>query len=161
MKTKFFLAFMVVIIAALLSHFLFEWLILKDFENYVNGVREDQMYWITASAESSYGKGQWVPETLSETIHWAMMMGLDIKILDNEGQEVISSARIMESLPPVMKGRMQDLFHIDKNKGTYLEYPLYSGGQIIGTLSARRFQKQDIAEKEMVFKRRTKILRIM
>ncbi len=156
MKTKFFLAFMVVIVSALLSHFLFEWLILKDFENYVNGVREDQLYWITASAESSHGKGQWNPETLSETVHWAMMMGLDIKILDQEGREVISSARIMESLPPVMKGRMQDLFHIDKNKGTYLEYPLYSGGQIIGTLSARRFQKQDIAEKEMVFKRRTK-----
>ncbi|KPK45377.1 MAG: hypothetical protein AMK74_03760 [Nitrospira bacterium SM23_35] len=156
MKTKFFLAFLIVIITALLSHFLFEWLIIRDFENYVNGVREDQLFWITASAENSYGNGKWIPETLSETIHWAMMMGLDIKILDTEGKEVVSSSRIMKSLHPVMKKRMEGLFHIDKTKGTYQEYPLYSGGHIIGKLSARPFQKQDIAEKEMIFKRRTK-----
>lgn len=156
MKTKFFLAFLIVIIAALLSNFLFEWLIMRDFENYVNGVREDQLYWITASAESSYGNGKWIPETLSETIHWAIMMGLDIKILDTEGKEVVSSDHIMETLHLGMKKRMEGLFNIDKTKGEYQEYPLYSGGHIIGTLSARPFQKQEIAEREMIFKRRTR-----
>lgn len=157
MKTKFFLAFLIVIFTALLSNFLFEWLIMRDFENYVNGVKEDQLYWITASAESSYGHGKWTPETLSETIHWAMMMGLDIKIFDAEGKEVISSTRIMESLHPVMKKRMEGLFHIDKAKGVLQKYPLYSGGQMIGTLSVRPFQKQEIAEKEVIFKKRTNI----
>ncbi|MFH1703655.1 MAG: HAMP domain-containing sensor histidine kinase [Nitrospirota bacterium] len=129
---------------------------MRDFENYVNGVREDQLYWITASAESSYGNGKWIPETLSETVHWAIMMGLDIKILDTEGKEVFSSDQIRESLHPVMKKRMEGLFNIYKTKGAYQEYPLYSGGHIIGTLSARPFQKQEIAEKETIFKRRTK-----
>jgi signal transduction histidine kinase len=129
---------------------------MRDFENYVNGVREDQLYWITASAESSYGNGKWIPETLSETIHWAIMMGLDIKILDTEGKEVVSSDHIMETLHLGMKKRMEGLFNIDKTKGEYQEYPLYSGGHIIGTLSARPFQKQEIAEREMIFKRRTR-----
>jgi two-component system sensor histidine kinase BaeS len=156
MRTKIFLAFLIVIITALLSQFLFEWLIVRDFENYVASVKEDQLFWITTSAENSYESGQWSQDTLSETIHWAMMMGLDIKILDTEGREVVSSALMMESLHPVMKKRMEGLFQIDKTKGNFQEYPLYSGGRIIGKLSARPFQKQEIAEKEMTFKRRSR-----
>ena len=156
MKTKFFLAFLIVILTALLSTFLFERLITRDFENYVRGVQEDQLYWITTSAESSYVHGEWNHATLSETVHWAMMMGLDTKILDTYGNEIISSHRIMQSLSPVMQKRMEGLFQIDKTLGVFQDYPLYSEGQIIGTLSTRPFQKQEIAEKEVIFQKRMK-----
>ena len=100
MKTKIFLAFLVVIFTALLSNFLFEWFIMRDFENYIRGVKEDQVYWITASAESGYENDRWNDAVLSETVHWAMMMGLDIRILDTDGNEITSSPQIMESLSP-------------------------------------------------------------
>ena len=58
MKTKIFLAFLTVILAALLSNFIFEWLIIRDFDNYVSGVREDQFYWTLASVEGSYSDGE-------------------------------------------------------------------------------------------------------
>ena len=156
MKTKFFLAFLIVILTALLSTFLFERLITRDFENYVRGVQEDQLYWITTSAESSYERGKWNHTILSETVHWAMMMGLDTKILNTHGDEIISSHRIIQSLSPVMQKRMEGLFQIDKTRGVFQDYPLYSEGQKIGTLSTRPFQKQEIAEKEVIFQKRMK-----
>ena len=156
MKTKFFLAFLIVILTALLSTFLFERLITRDFENYVRGVQEDQLYWITTSAESSYERGKWNHTILSETVHWAMMMGLDTKIFNTHGDEIISSHRIIQSLSPVMQKRMEGLFQIDKTRGVFQDYPLYSEGQKIGTLSTRPFQKQEIAEKEVIFQKRMK-----
>jgi two-component system sensor histidine kinase BaeS len=129
MKTKLFLAFLAVILIALLSNFIFEWLIMRDFENYVNGVREDQLYWITTSAESSYERGKWNNALLMETAHWAMMMGLDIKIIDASGSEIISSQNVMASLPTTMKERMEGLFHIRQTAGVFEEYPLYHAGE--------------------------------
>ncbi len=156
MKTKIFLAFIVVILAALLSNFIFEWLIIRDFDNYVNGVREDQFYWILASVEGSYSNGGWNKKTLSESIHWGMMLGLDIKILDIAGEEILSSKEVMESLPKAMKRRMEGLFHMRTTTGAFDKYPLYIKGERIGILLSRPFQKEQIKEKESIFKRRTK-----
>ncbi len=156
MKTKIFLAFIVVIFAALLSNFIFEWLIMRDFGNYVKGVKEDQFYWILASVEGGYAGGRWDKEALSESMHWSMMMGLDIKILDNSGQEVLSSHEAMQSLSGTMMSRMEGLFHIHETGGKFDEYPLYMKSERIGTLLARPFQKEEIKEKEFIFKRRVK-----
>jgi signal transduction histidine kinase len=156
MKTKIFLAFIIVILAALLSNFIFQWLIIKDFDNYVNGVKEDQFYWILASVEGSYSDGKWDTKTLSESIHWAMMLGLDIKVLNADGHEVISSVEVMDSLSDTMKHRMKTLFHMHMTKGKYEEYPLYIEGKNIGKLLSRPFEKDVIKEKEAVFRMRSK-----
>ena len=156
MKTKIFLAFIVVILAALLSNFIFEWLIIRDFDNYVGGVKEDQFYWVLASIEGSYSGGVWNKRALSESIHWGMMLGLDIKIIDVTGEEVLSSNEVIESLSESMKRRMEGLFHMHATTGSFDQYPLYIKGKRIGTLLSRPFQKEQIKEKESIFKRRTK-----
>ena len=158
MKTKIFLAFIAIILAALLSNFIFEWLIIRDFDNYVNGVREDQFYWILASVEGSYSDGKWNKGSLSESIHWAMMLGLNLKVLDNAGKEIISSHEMMESLSESMKQRMDEHFHIHAHEaeGKFTDYPLYAKGKKIGALLSQPFQKQEIQEKESIFKKRTK-----
>ncbi len=156
MKTKIFLAFIVIIFSALLSNFIFEWLIIKDFDNYVKGVKEDQFYWILASVEGSYSDGRWNTKALSEAIHWAMMLGIDIKVLDSDGHEVISSREVMDSLSDTMKQRMEALFHMHMTEGRYEEYPLYIKGKNIGNLLSRSFAKDVIKEKESIFKRRAK-----
>lgn len=155
MKTKIFSAFLLIIFTALLSNFIFEWLIIRDFENYVSKVTEDQVYWIKTSAESSYD-GHWNHAMLSETIHWAMMMGLDAKVLDSSGREIIASHHIIDSLHDIMKHRMEELFHIHRTNEPFREKPLYQDEKVIGVLAWRPFQKQELAEKEAVFKRRTK-----
>ncbi len=156
MKTKIFLAFIIVILAALLSNFIFQWLIIKDFDNYVSGVKEDQFYWILASVEGSYCNGRWDTKALSESIHWAMMLGLDIKVFNANGQEIISSHEVMGSLSDTMKRRMEGLFHIHKTKGKYETYPIYIQGKQVGMLFLRPFEKDAIKEKEAIFRRRAK-----
>jgi len=156
LKTKIFLAFIVIILAALLSNFIFEWLIIKDFDNYVGGVKEDQFYWVLASIEGSYSRGAWNKGALSESIHWGMMLGLDIKIIDITGEEVLSSNEVMNSLSESMKRRMEGLFHLHATTGSFDRYPLYIKGKRIGTLLSRPFLKEQIKEKETVFKQRTK-----
>lgn len=156
MRTKIFFAFLVVIFAALLSNFIFEWLIIKDFENYVMGVREDHLYWIMASVEGSYSDDRWDRGTLLESIHWAMMLGYEVKVIDAQGKEIISSAEVIRSLSEPMRRRMEVLSHIHKAEGNFEEYPLYMKGKMIGTLLSRPFQKDAIKEKETIFKRRTK-----
>jgi hypothetical protein len=104
MRTKLFIAFIIIIATALLSTIVFEGLILKDFENYVTGVKEDQVYWIIASAEGAFMDGTWDNQMLSESIHWAMMMGLDIKIVDTGGREIVPAQHVMESLSRHRKG---------------------------------------------------------
>ncbi|PIX88017.1 MAG: hypothetical protein COZ31_07375, partial [Nitrospirae bacterium CG_4_10_14_3_um_filter_44_29] len=130
----------------------------RDFDNYVNGVREDQFYWTLASVEGSYSDGKWNKGSLSESIHWAMMLGLNVKVLDNAGKEIISSHDVMESLPESMKRRMDEHFHVHAHEaeGKFTDYPLYAKGKKIGTLLSQPFQKQEIKEKESIFKKRTK-----
>ena len=85
MRTKLFRSFLIVILAALLAGFIFQGLIVRDFDNYVSGVKEDQFRWIRASLESSYHDGKWDKRALSETLHWAMMLGLDMEVYDSQG----------------------------------------------------------------------------
>ena len=157
MRTKLLLAFIVVIFASLVSTVIFERLILNDFDSYAEGVRKDQIYWIIASAEGGYKDGKWDAQMLSESIHWAMMMGLDVRIVDTEGREIIPSCSVMESLSPGMKRRMAELFRIDMDTDRkYDEFPIVSNGTKIGSLLARSFQKKELAEKEAIFKTRVR-----
>ncbi len=157
MRTKLFLAFIVVIFASLVSTVIFERLILNDFDSYAEGVKKDQIYWIIASAEGGYKDGKWDAQILSESIHWAMMMGLDVRIVDTEGREIIPSNSVMESLSPGMKRRMEELFRIDMaTDRKYDEFPVMSNGAKIGSLLARSFQKKELAEKEAIFKTRVR-----
>jgi two-component system sensor histidine kinase BaeS len=157
MRTKLFLAFIIIILAGLLSTVVFELLIVKDFDNYVEGIRDDQIHWIMISVEGSYTDGSWDGQVLSESIHWAMMMGLDVRILDTRRKEVIPSHHYIDSLSPNMKQRMEELFHIHTDANlTYNEFPLYSKGEKIGFLLARSFLKKELAEKEAIFKARVR-----
>ncbi|MBI5205136.1 MAG: HAMP domain-containing histidine kinase [Nitrospirae bacterium] len=158
MKTKIFLAFIAVILTALLSNFIFQWLIMKDFDSYVGSVKKDQFYWVLASVEGSYSDGKWDKDSLSESIHWAMMLGLNVKVLDNSGKEVISSHEVMGSLSESMKQRMAEHFHIHAHEtdGKFTDYPLYIKDKRIGTFLSMPFQKQELKEKESIFKKRTR-----
>ena len=157
MRTKLFLAFIAIILTALLSTIVFEVKILKDFDNYVSSIRDDQIHWIMVSIEGAYDDGSWDSQVLSESIHWAMMLGLDIKILDAQGKEVVPSHHYIESLSPSMKHRMEELFHIHTAiNHNYTEFPIYAKSDKIGTLMARSFQKKDLAEKEAIFKDRVR-----
>jgi two-component system sensor histidine kinase BaeS len=161
MRNKLFLAFLAVILLVLISHLIYEELITRDFEDYVNGTKEDKLYWILASIEGSFADETWDHMTLQESIHWAAMLGFEISILDRDGKEVVNSAGVMSMLSPSMKRRMASMVDLSSATGEYEQYPLYAGGNEIGTLLARKLDRPEADKKEMVFKQRGKYFLIV
>jgi two-component system sensor histidine kinase BaeS len=157
MKTKIFLAFIIVILTALVSDFIFESLIIKDFDDYVAGVRDDQFHWVLIAVQDSYHNGQWDREALHEAVHWAMMLGLDTKVLDPDGKEIISSHDVMKSLSEGMKSSMENLFHVGgTGEAGFKEYPLLSNGRKIGMILTLPFEKKELFKKEASFEKRAR-----
>ncbi|MBF0329646.1 MAG: HAMP domain-containing histidine kinase [Nitrospirae bacterium] len=155
MKSKIFKAFIIVITAAMLSNFVFEWLIIRDFENYTESLKEDQLFWVITAVEGSYTEAGWDRRALSEAIHWAMMLGLDIRVVDSHGKEAITHEAVMASISHSMHKRMNEYFDMHKTTGAFTEHKLLHMGRPAGTLFYRFFQKAGIKEKELTFKRRT------
>lgn len=157
MRTKLFFAFLVIISAALFSTVLFAWITLRDFDEYAQGVRNDNIYWIKTSVEGSYRDGDWNRTQLSEAVHWAMMMGLEVQVLDTQGNQVVLSHHMLEGLSESMIRHMEGLFHVHADSGMAFErHPLGSSHDAFGTLLVRPFPKKELAEKEAAFKARAK-----
>ena len=154
MRTKLFFAFLLVIVIALVSNLIFERLIMKDFDDYVRGTKEDHLYWVLASVEGSYINGKWDRNSLSESIHWGMMLGFDLRVKDTKGHELMSSISVMESLPPAMKRRMDSMIHLHADESGYEEYPLYAEGSELGRLFVRRLGSAGTLKVKGIFKER-------
>lgn len=155
MRTKLFSAFLLVILIALISNLIFKDHIMKDFDGYIKGVKEDHLYWVLASVEASYQDGKWNMYSLSDAIHWGMMDGLEFRVIDKDGVEVINSHKVMDSLPQSMRRRMEKLINVHTAEGEFERYPLYIEGREIGTLYVRPLESGgSIKEKENTFKKR-------
>lgn len=155
MRTKLFAAFILVISIALLSNIVFQWLIMRDFDDYVRGVKEDHLYWVLASVEGSYLKDKWDMNLLNESVHWAMMLGFDVMVRDINGKVVTDSHSVMESLPEGMKHRMSSIINIHSSEEKYEAFPLFIGGREIGTMYVRPLRiGGSVMIKEKVFKSR-------
>jgi len=155
MRAKLFLAFFAVIAVALVSNFIYERLMVRDFEDYINGTREDKLYWILASVEGSYSGDQWDLSSLHDAAHWAVMLGFDIRVTDSSDRELMSSEHAISMLSPSMKRRMQGIADIGSATGEYDAHPLYSEGREIGSMQVRDLGRQgSISEKQLMFKRK-------
>lgn len=155
MRTKLFLAFFVVVFTALVSNFIFKHLIVRDFEDYVMGAREDRLYWVLASVEGSYSGGDWDVDLLGHYLHWAAMLGFEAEVRDAGGNTVLTSKKALESLSPTMRRRVKAIVHTDLPEGDFEEYPLYVKGREIGVLLIRPLSTKGLlSEKEVVFKKR-------
>jgi len=162
MRNKLFFAFLAVVLTALISNLLYEYFITRDFEDYVSGTREDKLYWILASVEGSYSNASWDHRSLRDTIHWAIMLGFDVKILDSSKKQVINSDMIISMLSPSMKRRMKDIDDIKTLTSNFEAYPLYVQGSEIGTMLIREIEKQNsISRKEIMFRKRGRLFLMM
>jgi signal transduction histidine kinase len=155
MRTKLFLAFFAVILIALVSNLIFESLVLRDFEEYVLSQREDRLYWVLASTEGSFVDGAWDMDALRKNMHWAMMLGFDIEVRDASDNTVLASRDVVKSLSEAMRRRMEAIVELDSPRGEFESYPLFMGGEEIGSLRARGLKRVSLlSEKEEVFERR-------
>ncbi len=157
MRTKLFFAFLIVIITALVSNLIFERLIIRDFEDYSMGMREDRLYWMLASIEGSHTGEGWDTVALTHILHWGTILGFDLKVSDVSGQDVLTSKDALAEVSPTMRRRIESLVLLDSAQGDFEMYPLFAEGEEIGSLHVREYVTLgNYSEKEAVFKRRGK-----
>jgi two-component system sensor histidine kinase BaeS len=157
MRNKLFFAFLAVVLTALISNLLYEYFITRDFEDYVSGTKEDKLYWVLASVEGSYEEGSWDRSALHDALHWAIMLGFDVKVLDSGKREILNSDIVISMLSPAMKRKMKNIADIGSTIGDFEPYPLYHDGGEVGTMLVRKIDRPlSVNGKEIMFKERGK-----
>ncbi len=155
MRTKIFSAFILVILLALLSNVVFEKLIIRDFNDFIEGTEEDHIYWVIASVEGSIKNNRWDIAMLTEALHWGIMLGFETYVEDEKGERILSSSDVISSMKPNMLSRMNSLLKLPSGTGEFTWYPLYIEGNEIGKLNIRSIERLGvIPHREEVFRKR-------
>lgn len=155
MRTKLFLAFILVISLAIFSNVIFERLIIADFDEFLQGKEEDSIYWVMASIEGSYKDKQWDWDLIHESLHWGLMLGFESYVENASGSVILSSADVLSSTNPNMLKMMKSLFKLHSGSGNFTWYPLYSEGEEIGKLYIRPLERLGtLPLKEKIFRER-------
>ena len=147
---KFLILLVAVSIIALSAALVLRELMIRDFRQYLEGEREDRVYWITADIERTYDKyGGWNRDILSEDAIWALMLGFEMRILDHKNRVVTDTGKALASLSPLVRSRVLAVSELppQEQAGLYLPYPLFLAGNEIGRLEVRFLKPQ----KESVF----------
>jgi two-component system sensor histidine kinase BaeS len=148
LQAKLIILLLVVSLIALSAAFVLRELLISDFKDYIEGEIEDRVYWILADIEGAYEKNSgWTKERLVEDVVWAYMLGLEIRILDNNNNLIIDKDEAFANLSPLIKRRMLSMSEsmVVKDE-SFSPYPLFLRGKEIGTLEVRflRSKKEDI-----------------
>jgi two-component system sensor histidine kinase BaeS len=134
---KFVILLITVSLIALSAAFLLRELMLKDFREYLEGEREDRIYWITAAMESSYDKNEgWSTKDVVEDMIWALMLGFDVRLYDMKGEVVMDTERAINAQSQAVVRRVIALSDFDARRTgeKFVPYPLFLGGEQIGHL---------------------------
>jgi two-component system sensor histidine kinase BaeS len=133
------LLFLVVVTVAVAASLVFRGLVLGDFRRLQQGEMVDRIYWVTAALESGYERdGSWRRETLAEEAVWAWRLGLEIRVLDLQGELLMDSGQALAWLSPLARKRLNRLQGPEgKELPPFDAYPLFLGGAEIGQLEVR------------------------
>lgn len=132
---KFVILLITVSLIALSAAFLLRELMLKDFREYLEGEREDRIYWITAAMESSFDKNEgWSTKDVVENMIWALMLGFDVRLYDTKGEVVMDTERAINVQSQAVVRRIIALSDFDERRTgeKFVPYPLFLGGDQIG-----------------------------
>src|SRR5512135_431281 len=100
---KFLLLLFAVCLIAISTAFLVREFMISDFREYLEGEREDRAYLITASLESSFDKHSgWDRDAAVENTVWALMLGYDLELNDDQGAPVMDTDQAVENVSPLV-----------------------------------------------------------
>jgi two-component system sensor histidine kinase BaeS len=149
LRIKFLLLLLTVSIIALSAALLLREMMIRDFGEFREGELEDRIYWITADLESAYEHNSgWEKSAFHEDTIRALMLGLEIRIIDQNGDVLMDTAKALDQLSPLMKKRVTAISGINQPSSSeqFTPHPLFLEGKEIGTLEVRFLppRKEDI-----------------
>ncbi len=137
---KFFLLLVAVSMIALSAALLLRELMVKDFREYIEGEREDRVYWVTAALESSYERyAGWEAQRTIEDVVWALMLGFEMRLYDADGRLITDTDAAINSLSPLVQKRIAAISRQRQQEAgsRFLPYDLFIGGKQIGRVEIR------------------------
>ncbi len=159
---KFLILLLAISIISLSAALTLRELIITDFDEYLEGEREDKIYRVTAAIEGSYERyAGWNAASLQENVVWALLLGYEITILDVANNPVMSTERAIAKLPPLMQRRVSALAGFSPegrqlmSNAPYTNYPLFLGGKGIGFIDVRPLFSHEPQGKETIFMMRS------
>ncbi|HEY3275691.1 MAG TPA: ATP-binding protein [Syntrophorhabdaceae bacterium] len=154
LRPKFLLLLLGVALLSLCSALAVRELMLRDFASYLEGEKEDKVYWILAHLEGSFDRSSgWRLDTQAEDALWALNLGFEMKLRDRDGKPVMDTEQAIATATPLVKKRLKALsdYRAAGPTGDFMPYPLFLGGVQIGTLELRELKPA----KESLFVRRS------
>lgn len=158
---KFLILLLSVSIISLSAALILRELIVKDFEEYLEGKTEDRIYRIIAATEGSYEQySGWNENALKEITIWALLIGYETKIFDINNNELMNTNKAVETLYPLMKKRIMAItgfpfVKYSTGKEIFMSYPMFIGGKEIGTLEIVFLNPKEEQGKETIFMKRS------
>lgn len=140
LRCKFLLLFILISAIALSSAFVLRGLIMRDFARYLEGESQDRIERVVALLEGGYEQTSgWQRERLATDLAWALQTGVEARLFDTAGRQVMDSGLAVQALSPLMRKRVLDATGYEPQmvKGTPIPYPLYLRGEEIGHLEVR------------------------
>jgi two-component system, OmpR family, sensor histidine kinase BaeS len=137
-------------IVSLSSALLLRELMLKDFREYLEGEAEDRVYWVIADLEGTFDRyGEWKEDVLHENLIWALMLGFEARLRDDQGRELMSTDKALSTLSEPVRNRVAAIARgrEEPPESGYLPYPLFLRGKEIGMLEVRMLKPR----RELVF----------
>ncbi len=135
-----FLVLLSVVLLALFSGLFLRGMIIKDFQDYVEGERSALVRLVSSDMEESYEKNRkWDREAVAGIAVRALQLGLQMKLVDMRGDVVIDTEQALAFLPSDRASRIRETagFVGDDNVTDYRSYPLVIGSENAGRLDVK------------------------
>jgi signal transduction histidine kinase len=135
-----FLVLLSVVLVALFSGLFLRGMIIKDFQDYVEGERSALVLLVSSDMEESYKKNRkWDREAAAEIAVRALQLGLQLKLVDTHGNVVMDTEQALALLPSGRTSRIRTTagFDGDDNVTDYRSYPLVMGRENAGRLDVK------------------------
>jgi len=138
---KSFLVLLLVSAVGLSATFFLRGMMLQDFRSFLDAEQLDHVFIVTANLEGSWERDSgWDQASLSENVVQALLLGMEIQVLDEGGSVLMDTDRAVEGLSRLMRRRVISLGGGGASpSGEFIPYPLFLGGERIGTVNIRFF----------------------
>jgi two-component system, OmpR family, sensor histidine kinase BaeS len=154
LRLKFLLLLFGVAAVALSGTIMLRGLMIRDFGAFLEGEREDRVYWMLADIEGAYERGQgWSERDQARDALRALTLGFEMRLLDEHEKVIIDTEKALAAASPLMKRRLNALldYKAAGTVGSFVPYPVFLAGKQIGTLELRELRPA----KEALFIRRS------
>jgi signal transduction histidine kinase len=135
-----FLVLLSVVLVALFFGLFLREMIVKDFQDYVEGERSALVRPVSSDLEASYEKNRkWDRESVAGIVARALQLGLQVKLVDTRGDVVMDTELALAFLPSDRTSRIRETagFVVDDTVTDYRSYPLVIGKENAGRLDVK------------------------